>query len=126
VPDFLALRILRAPSSATLRLAHEATRLHHRLAHRDVAEPGDHTTPERVVVSRDPRSLEVRFTTLDEAPMRAVEALQPGADSAIEALAGRWLDDLPTDDTDKDDAWKLTTLASAVFTGLHAGWFRLA
>ena len=125
VPDFLALRVCRAPSSTTLRLAHEATRLHHRLAHRDVPEPGAHAAPERVVVSRDPASLEARFTTLDEAPFRAVLAVPPGAETSVEALAAAWLEDLPEADARRDEAWQLTTLAGAVLTGLHAGWFRL-
>ncbi len=125
VDDFLALRILRAPSAAFLRLDHPCTVMQHRMEHRIPYAPGELTGAERVAVSRDPRTLEAVFTLLDEAPFRVGERAPVGEEMLVEELAGQWIGDLPADLATNDDTWKLTTFASAVFTGLATGYFRL-
>ncbi len=126
VEDFLALALLRAPSATALRLAYPATRLHHRYAHRRPVPAGELTGDERVVVTRDPRTLEASFTVLDEGPFLALEIAPQGAPFTVEELAGRWLEALPGELAARDDTWKLTTLAAAVFTALRAGYLRHA
>jgi hypothetical protein len=126
VGAFLALRVLRAPSAAALRLDWPASEIRHRYVHRRPVAPGELTGSERVIVSRDPRTLEVGFTVLEEAPFLALELAPGGEPFTVEELAVRWMEALPDELAAHDDAWKLTTLASAVMTGLHNGTLRLA
>jgi hypothetical protein len=126
VEEFLALRVVRAPSAAFLRLDHPCTAIHHRMLHRDRYEPGELTGAERVAVSRHPETLAAVFTTLDEAPFLVCELAPVGCEVGIEELAGEWIERLPPDFAANDDTWKLTTFASSVFTGLATGYFRLA
>jgi hypothetical protein len=126
VEDFLALRVLRAPSASFLRLAHPCTQMHHRMRHRKPYAIGELTGAERVAVSRDPRTLEAMFTTLDEGPMLVCELAPVGEAVVVEDLAGQWIGSLPEELAAHDDTWKLTTFASSVFTGLATGYFRLA
>lgn len=126
IGDFLALELLRAPSATALRLAYPASQIHGRYARREPVTAGELTGEERVVVTRDPRTLNPRFTVLDEAPFAALELAPEEIPFTVELLAARWLEALPADLAARDDEWKVTTLAQAVFTGLRTGYLRRA
>ena len=126
VDQFLSMQILRAPSAAFLRLDHPATQMHHRMRHREPYAAGELTGAERVAVSRNPRTLEAQFTTLDEGPFLVPELAPIGEAVGVEELAGAWIAALPEGLAGNDDAWKLTTFASSVLTGLKTGYFRRA
>ena len=126
VEEFLALRVLRAPSAAFLRLDHPCTEMHHRMRHRDAYSAGELTGAQRVAVSRDPRTLEAAFTVLDEGPFLVGEVAPVGEAVSLEELAGAWIAGLPEHLAAEDDTWKLTTFASSVLTGLKTGYFRRA
>jgi hypothetical protein len=126
VEEFLALRLLRAPSAAALRLAHPAAQIHGRYGHREPVDAGELTGVELVVVTRDPRSLAASFTVLEESQFLALELAPDGGPFTVEELAVTWMDALPEDLATHDDEWKLTTLAQAVFTALRSGYLRLA
>ena len=124
VEEFLALEVIRAPSCSVLRLRHPVLRLHAELGSWHVPAPGP-PDGERVLVSRDPVTFDVITRAVTEQEALLVELAAPGEATTVEQLAARWVAKSPEEDAERDDAWRLRTLAEAIVADLRSGVLRV-
>lgn len=122
--DLLAREILLAPSASVLSLAHPVVDL--RVAiERGETPPAPGKEPEHATVGRGaPPAFPIEFAVHSAEAATVFRLLRPGTPVTAESLAQTWIAALPPSAQARDDAWKASTFAAAIVTGLTTGALR--
>lgn len=124
VDRFLATRVLRAPSASLLQVTYPAVHLRHEVLHRRFPPPLE-LDAGHVAVSRGPVDLLPVVRSIDPVAAGVLAAVPKQGVASLETVAGAWIDALPPDLAERDDAWKLTRFAQSIIRGLADGFLRL-
>lgn len=125
VDAFLATRVLRAPSASVLHLAYPAATVQEELRERRFP-PSPAPAPQTVAVSRSPRTLLPVVRVHDDPGAGLLEASEPGAPLTLEALAERWISQLPPDDLQRGEEALFRAFGETALRALGDGFLRVA